>query len=88
MTTDVVEVEVINEDGSIQAKDVQRANMLDDLQKLVGGNVEVIRLGGSKIMLVDEEGLIKGLSFNLLASTVARRQIVGKAVRMNDADLE
>lgn len=42
--------------------------------------LEVVHLAGGDVLLVDEEGLRKGLPHNLMASLVARRTIVGDAV--------
>lgn len=54
---------------------------LAEWQAAVGGNVELIHLlGGRWALLVDEEGLLKGLSENRRASDVARRSIVGPAL--------
>ena len=53
---------------------------LHALQTLVGGYIECVRLTDEAAMLVDEEGLLKGLPRNDLASLIAQRQIVGTAV--------
>jgi hypothetical protein len=56
---------------------------LAEVQKHVGGLVEVLyNVGGdpATIMLVDEEGLLKGLPFNALASALAKRYIVGTVI--------
>lgn len=47
---------------------------------LGGAMIEVIRLPGGAVLLVDEEGLLKGLKHNPMASDVARIHIVGPAV--------
>lgn len=48
---------------------------------MVGGYVELIPMPGAKFQLyVDEDGLSKGLKFNLAASMLARRDIVGNAL--------
>lgn len=53
---------------------------LHALQAIVGGYIECVRLTDEAAMLVDEEGLLKGLPRNDLASLIARRQIVGTAL--------
>jgi len=53
---------------------------LAELQGWVGGYIEMIRLPGNMIMLVNEEGLMKRLKPNRPASQLARRPIVGPAV--------
>lgn len=40
------------------------ANTLENLQKTVGGNIEVVRIANDVCFIVDEEGIIKGLPYN------------------------
>lgn len=67
-------------------QEVMPANNTDfklrEVQKLVGGYVEVVYLRDGRIMLVDEEGLLKQLPLNRAASRMAGRPIVGNAVVM------
>lgn len=49
---------------------------LEELQKYVGGYVELIRLPQGDLY-VDEDGTLKGLPVNIPASTIAGRMIVG-----------
>jgi len=67
-------------------KEVMPANNTDfklrEVQKMVGGYVEVVYLRDGRIMLVDEEGLLKGSPLNREASRMAGRPIVGPAVVM------
>lgn len=53
---------------------------LEDAQKLVGGWVELIQLDEGHQLLVNEEGLLRKLPPNPLASIIAMRLIVGNAV--------
>ena len=53
---------------------------LEKAQKMVGGFVELIELSDGDQMLVNEEGLLKGLDINGLATIVANRRIVGNAI--------
>ena len=55
---------------------------LREVQKMIGGYVEVVYLRDGRIMLVDEEGLLKGLPLNRAASRMAGRPIVGNALVM------
>lgn len=55
---------------------------LREVQKMIGGYVEVVYLRDGRIMLVDEEGLLKGLPLNRAASRMAGRPIVGEALVM------
>ena len=43
---------------------------LDELQKIVGGYIEIVYLLGGKIMVVDEEGKLKGYPMNPKATEV------------------
>lgn len=69
-----------------RAKEVMPANGTDfqlrEVQKMVGGYVEVVYLRDGRVMLVDEEGLLKGAPLNREASRMAGRPIVGPAVVM------
>lgn len=53
---------------------------LHAMQEAVGGYIETVTLAEDAVMIVDEEGLLKALNQNALASLVARQQIVGAAV--------
>jgi len=53
---------------------------LHALQTAIGGYIETVTLAEDAVMIVDEEGLLKALNQNALASLVARQQIVGTAV--------
>lgn len=41
---------------------------LEELQKAVGGYIEIIDLRNGQIMVVNEEGKIKGLPVNIIAT--------------------
>ena len=51
-----------------------------DFQSLVGGYVEVVRLPGGKVALVNEDGLSLGLPPNHAASAVLGIPVVGTVV--------
>lgn len=53
---------------------------LHAMQAAVSGYIEVVRISEDAALIVDEEGLLKCLNQNALASLVARQQIVGTAV--------
>lgn len=53
---------------------------LHALQTAIGGYIETVMLAEDAALIVDEEGLLKALNQNALASLVARQQIVGTAV--------
>jgi hypothetical protein len=53
---------------------------LEDCQKVVGGFVEMVYLEDGRQMLVNEEGLLKELPYNPIASQLAGHTIVGNAI--------
>ena len=55
---------------------------LEKAQELVGGWVQLVQVPGNPAdqMLVNEEGLLLNLSFNWIASGIAKQPIVGNAV--------
>jgi hypothetical protein len=64
---------------------------LETLQAAVGGYIELIPLGNSKLMLVDEEGLMKDVAErpdNLKASTLYGRRIVGDVVICESSEMD
>lgn len=61
--------------------DTDIENTLDAFQEAVGGYIEAVTLvPGKAVMIVNEEGLLRGLSPNPIASAVANTQIVGTAI--------
>ena len=61
---------------------------LDDLQEAVGGYIELVYLPDAKIMVVDEEGLLKSYTVNQEASLIAQRAIVGDVVIANQDEID
>ena len=53
---------------------------LEKLQEAVEGYIEIIPTIDKKFMVVNEEGLLKGLLVNPEASRLANRRIVGNVV--------
>ena len=64
------------------AKEWSSAELLQVLQEAVGGYIQVVSCG-SHTMIVNEEGLIKGLPVNAKASLLVGRPIVGTVVVMD-----
>ena len=65
---------------------------LEELQEIVGGYIEIIRLNDGRIIIVNEEGLNLNLPVNIEATNILRRDhsttqyIVGNAI-VCDADM-
>ena len=59
---------------------------LEEMQEIVGGYIEIIRLNDGRIIIVNEEGLLQGLPVNIEATNILRRDhsttqyIVGNAI--------
>lgn len=64
---------------------------LDELQTLVGGYIEMVRIPGDvgrRMFFVDEEGLLRGLSPNVRASHIAGRLLVGNALLCSPQEVD
>ena len=62
-------------------EEIEIENTLEALQKAVDGYIETVTLiGGYAVMIVNEEGLLRGMPSNLTASAIAARKIVGTAL--------
>ncbi|MGN1156869.1 MAG: DUF3846 domain-containing protein, partial [Agathobacter sp.] len=59
---------------------------LEEMQKIVGGYIEIVHLNDGRLMIVNEEGLLHGLPVNIEATNILRRYhsttqyIVGNAI--------
>ena len=53
---------------------------LEELQKYVGGYIEIIRLPHRECLVVNEEGNLQGLPLNAMVSTAYGHHIVGDVV--------
>jgi hypothetical protein len=53
---------------------------LADYQRAVGGYITTVDIDERHNMIANDEGLIQQLPFNLLASAIARRPLVGNVV--------
>ena len=64
---------------------------LEEMQKAVGGYIELIRLNDKKALIINEDGKIMKLDFNLKATALAAHVlrhddfIVGNAVLVEEA---
>lgn len=61
---------------------------LELLQKLVGGFIEVVDMGSGNLLIVNEEGLLKKLPVNEIASKLAGYTIVGDALLTNKKEFK
>ena len=73
-------MKLIKANGTIKTVLMNEDKRLDQLQKAVGGYIELVYLQGNKIMVVNEEGLIKRLPYNYKASKIAGKNIVGDVI--------
>ena len=67
-------------DGTYEKREAPTKPTLKQMQELVGGYIESVRVEHEehmRTMVVNEEGFLMGLGFNLNASQIAHRQIVG-----------
>lgn len=65
----------------VTVSEIEIDNTLEALQKAVDGYIETVTLiQGRAVMIVNEEGLLRGMSPNPIASLAAGTQIVGPAV--------
>jgi len=95
-----MELIVIETDGTTTRKSIPVGDSwtLEQLQKEVGGYIEICRidssigegfdLDGTTIMLVDEDGMYKNLTYNSVASSFAEQTILGTAVLINEEALD
>lgn len=61
---------------------------LNEMQAAIGGMIETVSLSTGKLLIVDEEGLLKGLRVNTKASIIARRTIVGPVIVCEDSQVK
>jgi len=67
------------ENSGITEVDIE--NTLEALQAAVDGYIETVKLvPGRAVMIVNEEGLLRGMPHNITASLAAGTQIVGPAI--------
>lgn len=70
-----------------RVEEIEIENTLEALQKQVGGYIETLTLiPGKAVMIVNEEGLLLGLTINPAASALAGVKIVGPALIVGVGD--
>ena len=61
---------------------------LKELQDYVDGYIEIVRLPISRILIINEEGLLRHLPNNRIASMLAGAEIVGNVVLCNSQQVK
>lgn len=59
---------------------IELPNVLEAFQQAVGGYIETVTLADKTVMIVDEEGRLKGKPHNAKASAISSLDIVGDAL--------
>lgn len=80
-----------SEEFTVTPTDKEKGFTLDQMYSLIGCScVEPIYFqdGSGRVMWVDEEGLLKGLEYNLLASYLIGRQIVGSVLITRPSEVQ
>jgi hypothetical protein len=84
-----VREQAINADGT--RRDIAPANGTDyslaECQAIVGGFIELVHACKGWILVVNEEGLLRDLPRNNVASIIAGQQIVGNAMLVRDGSI-
>lgn len=78
----------IKQDGTIEypePKDGKKFS-LEELQGFVGGYIELVRVTTKQVMYVNEEGRLRGLRYNAMASIIAGQLILGDVIVLDKKD--
>ena len=80
---------IINASGEEEEIDPSNGSdfELKELQQAIGGYIQVVRLRTGKLLVVDEDGLLKNLPINTKASLLAGQSIVGTAVLCEEGQI-
>jgi len=79
-----IRVVVVPHDGPVRLAELSEGNLLAELQGLVGGYVERVRLTPTLDMLVNEEGRLLRLPANALATRMVGAAILGDVVLLGN----
>lgn len=71
---------LIKTTGQMQIESIDSDDFLHGLQRLVGGHIETLALGQNMALIVNEEGLLRDLDDNPVASQFMNMPLVGDAV--------
>ena len=87
--TDMVKGTIYKSNGKIEDKSFSKKNItLKEMQEVVGGYIEFLYLKDNLVMVVNEEGKIVGLPYNLNATQLVQENniqdiIVGDVLVIN-----
>ena len=71
---------LITTSGQLGLVELDQDDFLAGLQRLVGGHIETLALAPDLTLIVNEEGLLRDLDYNLVASQFMNMHLVGNAV--------
>ena len=77
-------IQLIKSNGDVT--DNFTADTLKEKQEAVGGYIEIVHTRKGKVLIVNEEGLIKGLQPNKRAMEIAGQHIVGDVICLDQED--
>ena len=77
-------IQLIKSDGNVT--DNFTADTLKEKQDAVGGYIEIVYSNADKVLIVNEEGRIKDLPFNVKASEIAGQHIFGDVICLDRED--
>jgi len=80
-----IEAVVLETDGTVYKIDLPKEDSLSILQDTVGGLIDVVR-GENFVGYVNDEGLLIGLTQNIIASALFGRLLVGNVVIVGALD--
>lgn len=81
----MINVITITADGAVTVGDIDQS--LSTLQEIIGGYIQYVPLlDAPGFIVVDEEGMLKKLKPNRIASTLTGQLLVGTAVVIGPAD--
>lgn len=87
MRKKVYQLIVLYEYGGVSVKTTEKYPSLEELQRIVDGYIEVVRLnrnGNSFLMIVDKDGIFNNKKYNQRASELYHAQIFGPAVLLSE----
>mgnify|MGYP001570705682 CR=1 FL=1 len=82
---------LIKTDGSsetVVGKGLNRVLTLDQIQEAVDGYFQFAPTHGRDNVLVNEDGRMRGMKYNLVASNMAGQELVGPVLFCADSEIE